>query len=434
MGLLFGSLCAFAQEAAPALSFGADALALNGPWKFQLGDDRGWAEPAFDDSRWESLDLTPLPGAHDGDVGLTQFTPGWSAHGHPGASGFAWYRLTLRVADPHGAALWLAGPALVDNAYQIYLNGELIGGIGDFAQAPPVLKASQPRLFALPSRLWRAEDGALRSVIAIRVACPSPGLAPEGCGIHIAPVLGLEAGVRSHYRQQWLEKVEGYAVDATEPVFFLILAVLALCMIPFEPQDRFNVWLAAALTLLAAARFNQPLYWLAGFETLGDFVLWRLSIVEALLLGAWVMAWRAAFRLQARWQVVACVALTAAYILARLLGTTLLFPALPSALVHGCATLLKTIHLGFLVLLVVVVWQGERRGRGSWPLRLSILLGSIGLFASELGQLGVPGIWFPFGVGVSRTEYAYAAFDVALFSYLLQRLWGFAGALRLAAP
>jgi hypothetical protein len=31
-------------------------------------------------------------------------------------------------------------------------------------------------------------------------------------------------------------------------------------------------------------------------------------------------------------------------------------------------------------------------------------------------------IWFPFGVGVSRTEYALAALDLSLFAVLLRRL------------
>ena len=42
------------------------------------------------------------------------------------------------------------------------------------------------------------------------------------------------------------------------------------------------------------------------------------------------------------------------------------------------------------------------------------LLVAIGLFAEELGELHVPGIWFPFGIGVSRTQLAYAALVVAL--------------------
>jgi hypothetical protein len=39
---------------------------------------------------------------------------------------------------------------------------------------------------------------------------------------------------------------------------------------------------------------------------------------------------------------------------------------------------------------------------------------AIGQLADELSLLGVPGIWFPFGIGVSRTQFAYAALIVAL--------------------
>ena len=54
---------------------------------------------------------------------------------------------------------------------------------------------------------------------------------------------------------------------------------------------------------------------------------------------------------------------------------------------------------------------------------LSMIFVSAGLFATELGEIGAPGIWFLFGVGVSRTEYAHAAFDVVFLAYPLQRLW-----------
>jgi hypothetical protein len=36
--------------------------------------------------------------------------------------------------------------------------------------------------------------------------------------------------------------------------------------------------------------------------------------------------------------------------------------------------------------------------------------------------LGVPGIWFPFGVGVSRTQYAYAAMVVGLAILLVRAI------------
>ncbi|MFT3698764.1 MAG: hypothetical protein QM831_36795 [Kofleriaceae bacterium] len=41
---------------------------------------------------------------------------------------------------------------------------------------------------------------------------------------------------------------------------------------------------------------------------------------------------------------------------------------------------------------------------------------AIGQIADELSLLGVPGIWFPFGIGVSRTQFAYAAF-IALLAW-----------------
>jgi hypothetical protein len=416
-----------AQEPSSApVSLGQAALALTGPWQFQLGDDLRWAQPAFDDSAWEKVDLTPKPGAHDGDVGLTDYVPGWSARGHKGYTGFAWYRLRVSV-ERDAPPIWLAGPALVDNGYELYFNGQLLGGSGDLSQTPPVLLSIRPQLFAVPRELWASQGTTLSGVIALRVLSAAAGNGPEGGGIHIAPVLGTETGVRNHYRLQWLEKVEGYVVDAAEPVFFLILAVMALATIPFDPAERFNLWMAAALTLLAVARFNQPLFWLGHFETLRDFVLWRLAIVDALTLGAWVMAWRAALGLStARWIALSCAGLTVLYVLARILGNPIVIQGMRAGAIAAGALLLKCTRLGFLALLAAMLAIGARRGQAGWTLLLAVILGSVGLFAPELGQLGVPGIWFPFGVGVSRTEYAYAAFDVVLFVYLLQRLWRFA--------
>jgi hypothetical protein len=439
LAVVASSLCQFslsakAEEA--VLTFGQAAVALNGPWKLQLGDDPRWADPSFNDSSWETIDLTPKPGAHDGDGGLTNYAAGWAAHGHRGYTGFAWYRMTVRVADPGSDALWLAGPALVDNAYQLYVGGHLIGGIGDFSRTPPGVMAIQPRLFALPRNLWVASEHQLSTVIAFRVALltgTSAATAPDGGGIHIAPVLGTESGVRDHYRLQWLEKAEAFAVDAAEPIFFLILAAMALCMLPFDRNDHFYVWIAAALILLGATWFNQPLFWMAHVESLKDFVVWRITIIDALLLGAWIMAWRAALGLQNMRMIgYACAVLTAMYLIARPLSTPLLIPQLPPALIGAFGVVIKMTRLGFLLLLLLVIWLGFSP-RGRWIAYLAILTGSVSIFARELSQLGVPGIWFPYGVGLSRSECANAAFAVVLFIYLTQRLWRFAPGVQAAA-
>jgi len=61
----------------PALR--AAATLLDGAWRFHAGDDPRWGDPDTDDSGWETIDLTGLPGSHDGDVGLPDYVGGWSS-------------------------------------------------------------------------------------------------------------------------------------------------------------------------------------------------------------------------------------------------------------------------------------------------------------------------------------------------------------------
>src|SRR5690242_7470939 len=75
----------------------AAAPLLDGPWRFHIGDDPRWANADADDSGWETMDLTAPASSNDGDVGLPNYVAGWTAHGHPGYEGYAWYRRTVTV-------------------------------------------------------------------------------------------------------------------------------------------------------------------------------------------------------------------------------------------------------------------------------------------------------------------------------------------------
>ena len=69
---------AVANSAAPARIHGA--VSLDGPWRFQIGDDPMWADPKFDDSAWQTVTLgQPLA-----DQGIDAY------------AGYAWYRLRLQ--------------------------------------------------------------------------------------------------------------------------------------------------------------------------------------------------------------------------------------------------------------------------------------------------------------------------------------------------
>jgi hypothetical protein len=251
--------------------------------------------------------------------------------------------------------------------------------------------------------------------------------AADGGGIHIAPLLGSQSGVSDHYQLQWLQTVEGYVVDAAEPVAFLLLAIMALSLLPFDPKNSLYAWMAAGLILLGAARANQPFFFWGQGENIREFVWLRLVVVDALAYGAWIMAWRAAFGLRTtRWIAVAGALLTIAYMIARLCSVSLVVP-LPQTMLTGFASILQAVRFLFLLLFFYLAGRGLwLRERSAWLGVLSLLCLAVGMFAQELSMPGIPGIWFPYGVGVSRTQYAYAVFDIVLFAYLLDRLWSFA--------
>src|SRR5215831_11831375 len=102
LAIVIADLASGGRPDPPALR--AAATLLDGSWRFHTGDDPHWADANIDDSGWETVDMTALPGSHDGDVGLPDYVGGWRAHGHPGYHGYAWYR--RGVAVPAGHASW----------------------------------------------------------------------------------------------------------------------------------------------------------------------------------------------------------------------------------------------------------------------------------------------------------------------------------------
>ena len=407
-----------------AVILGHSTVTLNGPWMFQVGDDPRRAQPGFDDSGWERVDLTPSPGATDGDVGIGNYVPGWTAKGHPRYHGFAWYRIRLNVSPPVDESLALLGPWAVDSSYQVYANGALLGGVGGFSGATPTAHSYQyPRMFVLPRQ---AAGGAI--VIAIRVWM-GPWGAPGSGGIHVAPAIGAQSAIAAQYHLQWLTIFEGYAGDAVIALLFFLSAVVMLCLIPTDPGSRTYLWLAVALTLSGIQRGNQAFFFWWEFETIQGFVIFIAALIGSLALGAWLMAWRSWFKLhRPAWLPWAIAAMTVALIVAQLLARPWLFDAVfPKPVAAGLHTLISGIRLAFLLTLALIVFLGVRReGRNAWFALPAVLASVVLLFTGELVEIGLPGIWFPWGIGVSLSEYASVALVVLLCVPILRQLWSYA--------
>jgi hypothetical protein len=121
---------------------------------------------------------------------------------------------------------------------------------------------------------------------------------------------------------------------------------------------------------------------------------------------AWTLAWN-------RWCPVPWRSIDAS-------ATVLAVAGIVGAVIHS-AVVTSGSRLGSLALFVVI----GARIAGSGPMRIlaPITLTSMmaGIFGGELlDPIGVPGIWFPFNIGVSRTQYIYAI-AVPLLALLIVR-------------
>ncbi len=142
--LLVASMGLHAQTLAQDhIALGQSIVTLNGPWKFHIGDNPRWADPGFDDSQWETVDFAAGPASVDPATGAAGYSPGWTAKGHPGYSGYAWYRIRLQFVNPEQALAMLV-PSNIQDAYQVFSNGRLVGSMGKFVLTAQPPRSTQP--------------------------------------------------------------------------------------------------------------------------------------------------------------------------------------------------------------------------------------------------------------------------------------------------
>jgi len=396
-----------------ASAYDKPTIVLNGPWKFKTGDNLYWANPNFNDTGWETVDLTAPAGAHDGDVGLTGYVPGWAAKRHANYSGYAWYRLKISLDIVKGNDLFLAGPPAVDEAYQVFVNGSLLGNAGDFSGPVPVAYSIQPRMFLIPDSLKKKKVITIAFRVWASAATISQGT--DLGGIHIAPELGEKSSIQIKYKFRWRQTIRGYIVEVAEFATFILLAI-TICILR-KPAKQ-HIWFIIALVLLGMVRGNQAFYYWLQVETSHEIDIVTLVILMPLVLGSWLMAWRGWFKLdRPAWIPLIILILTLLYMCGQLFGLPWFYDTAPHAAFQAISDYTR---LFFAALLALIVYLGIRQqGKEGWLALPAVLLISTGLFAQELSSIHIKGIWFPFGVGVSRTQFAYAAFSAVMFMLLI---------------
>jgi class 3 adenylate cyclase len=148
---LFVSL-AFAQksEVFRIDSLPAQGILLDKGWKFQVADSQVFANPNFDDSKWESIDPTK-----DIVLDLPQI---------PKDGKIVWFRLRFSLDSAINQPLALA--LQQSGASEIYLNGTLIKRIGIIHENPKLIKAYNPYNFPIAISINKETT----QILAIRYA------------------------------------------------------------------------------------------------------------------------------------------------------------------------------------------------------------------------------------------------------------------------
>jgi len=366
--------CALALSAAAqqqAINLGPSAIPLTGPWKFSPGDSpRGatpdhflWADPAFNDSSWAAMDLTPPAHSIDVQFGSASFLPGWTVRGYPNLRGYAWYRLRLHIAHP-GPALWLSMPMDVDDAYQVFANGRLIGHFGDFGPHSVRLYYGHPVTLELPPP---APDGTIVIALRFYMSAVSALRWPQAGGLHGAPLLGTQSTIALQRTYDQNSLLLGWLGTTAAAVFCLLALPGALWAFFRNRRDRVWLWLTLALLCTLIADTAQ------GFGQLGSQALsmwwgefWCNCIFTPAMQLCWALFWWHWFGLEnRRWMRRAAVALTLLDLPtvfcfeSPLLG----FAFASQSLLHACSIAIVCICSALGLLLLAILIEGFRKDR-----------------------------------------------------------------------
>jgi hypothetical protein len=374
------------QPAAPAVTdsealdsqpviLGEPSADLTKPWKFHTGDNMDWARADLDDSGWKTIDLAK---------GV-----GWTKLGYAGYSGFAWYRLRVNVQGAkHGLALQM--PENADDAYQVYVNGQLVGQFGKFSGSKVTAYSALPLAFPFPRGVGNGTVS-----IAIRMWMDRATLfnSPDAGGLHDPPTLGYNSLITKLIQLEYDAITRFFVGTYPELLILLIFLPISGVLFWFDREEKPYLWLAlvCAVTLVYLVVILSVNYtaWLD--QTVAVFL--ADVVLAPVRLGLWVLFWGYWFRIakisrlhQVVWLLVALL----------IVGTAMLRPPFYGVVVPANYssvllpfTLVLRLALGVLLLLVAY-WGIRTQKTEGWLAASAVLLVFVATHSLELRMVRVP--------------------------------------------
>jgi hypothetical protein len=219
---------------------------LDGPWRFQMGDDPRWADPSFDDSSWPTVTL-----------GKTLAEQGFETY-----AGYAWYRLRIQPGEFHFGSLAGSAPLhLLVTSHSVgqialYINGVEVGHTRGMTDKPAMYE-SPPFEARVP------DDAKGQSVVLAIRSWAAPGV-PISHGLVDRVEAGADDDVADRLELAIAHKWDQQVI-AEIIVAFLFLGVAVLGAILYMAQRHHSeyLWLALMCLTVAITGAIEVSHWLA---------------------------------------------------------------------------------------------------------------------------------------------------------------------------
>jgi hypothetical protein len=230
---------------------GTGTIPLDKDWRFHLGDDKAWADPALDDSNWEPIGVDET----------------WGQQSHPSYTGFAWYRQRLQIdnSDSAGTKSLAVLIPVVQDAYEIYWNGQKLGTYG---RLPPDAKwwaFGQGIVYPLPGS---------SGVLALRVwKAPLSSVDPaEIGGFTEAPLLGDASLLAARTQLTSYVGDERRLPNLLMSAITLVIGLLSFLLYLRDRKQSLYFWLALYLVASGIVQFQA----LSAIRSISTFHTYQL--------------------------------------------------------------------------------------------------------------------------------------------------------------
>jgi len=383
-----------------SVKLGESSVELDGPWKFHIGDDPAWSSSAFDDSSWGTMNLTPPPGSADETLGTSGEIPGWTASGYPDYSGYAWYRLKVDVQGAN-RRLAIKMPDGADDAYQVFVNGKLIGSFGSFSAHHVTAYSTLPEQFRLPKDIG---DGTITIAIRMWMDSATPFNSPDAGGLHGPPVLGYASVIGALTELDYDDTAHYIGSAVVESLILFMALLMTLALFWLDREEKAYFWLA--LVCLATLLSNILLLSVNFSAWIGQ--TYAVILTDVLLgpmrIGLWVLFWGYWFRI---WNIARLHQLVWSLVGLLMLGTAMLRPPLygEHIPVHYATFINPTlliIKLALGALLLFVTYRGLTRQKAEGGMAVTaVLLVFVANYQRQLLLLHLPANFTVFGFTIS---------------------------------